>query len=100
MFYFVNNDELMFKNADDLIKDDEIRFRQNLRKDFERHLGFTTKLRQYDMLLKLAKKNPDDENNKFIEEKMDRYKLFVNNIITFTLSMISDMLWEDFSKMK
>ena len=52
------------------------------------------------MLLKLAKKDEKDENNKFIEEKMMRYKLFVNNIVTFTLSMIHDLYWEDFKKMK
>jgi hypothetical protein len=98
IFYFVNDDEAILSASKD--KENEIIFRNNLRHDLEKHLGLQLKQRDMEKLDHMV--NPDwEEGDKptYIQQKIHRYEIFCEHIVTFTLSMIHSLYWSDFNMM-
>jgi len=111
MFYFYSDDEMLFDRYidTDAIRNAEKLFRNTLRKEMYNHLKFTKKIRQLDFLNKIA--NPDkivpnraateaELEQTFIGIKKNRYIVFCEQIIDFTLGMISSIYWDDLKNLK
>jgi len=112
MFYFYSDDEMLFDRniAAGLTNNAEKLFRNTLRKEMYNHLKFTKKIRQLDFLNRIA--NPDKIvpasvaattaalAQTFIGIKKKRYMVFCEQIIDFTLGMISRIYWDDLKDLK
>lgn len=104
MIYYCNDDAVVFPQSStgtDGFESDEVRYRNNLRQRLDEMLGFTLKLRNWNMLDEHLNtgKTAEEQNNSFIRKKMNRYKSFMKCITNFALESIHDMIWTDFNRL-
>jgi len=110
IFYFSNDDELIFDSSRALNADfyiNEKIYRNNLRQKISEYFKFGFKIREWEMLMHAVykDKNPSDPDDKifleasFYGRKIKRYSAFAKNICDFCLSMVHAYYWEDFKMM-
>jgi len=104
IFYFTNDDYMIFGEAPADFNLTEQVYRNNLRQKISEYFEFGFKVREWEMLMHSVYKyrNPNDVDDKifldgsFYGRKIIRYKVFAKNICDFCLSMIHATYWEDF----